>query len=285
VLSRYKKECLQFLEAEREKENEARKKLRAPPAPTVVDKHSVAQLLAIISSLSLLKSELLALEETVQQSWPEVAGQPLFGQASAALLTCRLSACARASHLIVFSHCKSCFVEGTYAFSCNASTRLPTTLLDPLNDYMERVCACLNDDERAVFSGAALEAVAVGLQHILLDGGPSRFFTREDASLVREDLQAVTDFFVAGGDGIEAAAVRAALQPALHLVDLMDLETAALFQRYNAAKGSKEETTLLHILSHRAEREASKLLKESLAMPKPVGRFNLLLGPRVKTER
>ena len=255
----------------------------------------MSQLLVVFSSLSLLLSELGPLEETALRCWAALAEQPLalrrgaagplqqplFEQASLALLACRRSVGAHMSHLIVFAHLKSSFVEQAYAFTLSADSRLPAALLDPLNVWMERVCARLSDEERAVFGGAVADACALGLRHILLDGGPTRFFARSDAAAIREDCVALHDFLTAGGEGLDAATAELALQPVLRIVELMQLDSPTLFSRYTAAKGDAQ-TTLLHVLSHRAEREASKLLKESLGMPKPVGRLNLLLGPRVK---
>jgi hypothetical protein len=62
--------------------------------------------------------------------------------------------------------------------------------------------------------------------------------------------------------------------------------TDALFARYVAAVEKRgtaldltsEEYELLHVVAHRGERAASKLLKSYLHLPKPVSGMRVLLG-------
>ena len=63
---------------------------------------------------------------------------------------------------------------------------------------------------------------------MLLDGGPGRVFGDADNEALEEDLCALKDLFVAGGDGVPAEVVSAETKRADQLLMLMALDTTTV---------------------------------------------------------
>jgi len=96
----------------------------------------------------------------------------------------------------------------------------------------------------------------------------------------------VVEFFSAGVSQHDVVQAFASLYS---IASFMAMDTQALFDKYASLSGARagsavtasdEESVLLRVLSHRAERAASKLLKERLHLPKPVSGLRVLMGPR-----
>lgn len=153
------------------------------------------------------------------------------------------------------------FVDGMYSLGSPKANS--ASLLTPLDGLMKRICETAGESRDAA-AGAVLSAVAKGLLLVLLDGGPTRVFVQDEAGAVAADVAAIAAFFEAGGDGLSPAQVAAALAPVRAVVEAMGMDTHMLCSR---AKDSKMH---LHVLAHRADRVASKFLK-NLGMPKALG--------------
>lgn len=158
----------------------------------------------MLCSVNLLLRELPPIVAQVERLWSglsqrrfalrlgdvDLPATQLFKPGSDALCHARVTIMAHISFHIVFRHLH--FLDCAYVFGLSDKTRLPATLLDPLNQWMTGVCSRLVDDEeREAFVSQMMEAVSVGITQVLLDGGPSRFFSRDsDAASVREDIGA-----------------------------------------------------------------------------------------------
>jgi len=131
-----------------------------------------------------------------------------------------------------------------------------------------------------------LQASLDGLARVLLDGGPSRVFSQSDAKLVEEDLQLLKEFFTAGGDGIPRGVVENVAAPVQQILKLYSLETYAVIENLrhaseqmasgsnahgNGSKTASDADTLLRVLCHRNENEASNFLKKQYKLPKSAG--------------
>ncbi len=250
------------------------------PSPAVDD------LLCMFASLSFLMRELPATEHAIHRQWLSLSrasgtlrrGQVdvtpltrLFSDTSRALHDARQRVLAHAANSVVFHHLQRGFIDKAYVFGTKEhAARLPATLLEPLNPWMERVCGALPDDDRNEAAGAMLAGVVRGLRYVLLDGGPSRIFLQDDCDALEADLEAVRDFFVADGDGMPPEAVHEALLPLSRLLDAMAQDTHHLIALHDRDAAVWDKGTLLRVLCHRGDRTSSKYLKARLHTPKAI---------------
>jgi hypothetical protein len=282
-LTRYKQAAVDLLMQEH---------ARAPAAPVqapVPVVPSIDEQLVMFASLNFLVRELPATEHAIQRQWLSLAhvsggtlrrGQSdlaplnrLFSDTSNALRDARQQVLAHVGNSIVFQHLRHAFLERAYLFGTKAhGGRLPSTLLEPLNPWMEKVCADLaGDDDRNDAAGAMLAAAVRGVHYVLLEGGPSRIFLQDDCDALEADLAALRDFFVADGDGLSSEQVDAMLVPTSRLLDAMAQDTHQLIALYDRGAAMWDKETLLRVLCHRGDRTSSKYLKLRLKTPKAIG--------------
>ncbi|XP_058104836.1 protein unc-13 homolog isoform X2 [Magnolia sinica] len=118
---------------------------------------------------------------------------------------------------------------------------------------------------------------------ILLDGGPSRVFSDTDNAMMLEDLNILKDFFVANGEGLPRAVVEREAKLAQQILNLYTLQTETaigmlmsaseqiskgLDCRKPGGRSPEDADTLLRVLCHKKDREASKFLKKQYQLPK-----------------
>ena len=146
---------------------------------------------------------------------------------------------------------------------------------------------------------ALLRATAQGYMWVMLDGGVGRVFAENDAAALEEDLFCFRDLFVAGGEGVPEPTVDAVMRRADRLLMVMSLDTRTLCDTYLEQEAGDRErghavgagglaaspggdgtvgqldaaggfgaSTLLRVLCHREDREASKFLKAHCRLPK-----------------
>lgn len=182
---------------------------------------------------------------------------------------------------VVFWDLREPFLEGLYKGGVPAARMDQVVgLLDPvLGELCELIAEPLRD--RVVLS--LLQASLDGLLRVLLDGGPSRMFAPSDAEALDEDLNVLKDFFIAEGDGLPRAVVENTAAPVVQILNLYALETSIVVDNYKHAseaaspgangsqgrgRGPTDADTLLRVLCHRADRDASKFLKKVYKLPK-----------------
>uniref|UniRef100_A0A803MLD0 Uncharacterized protein n=1 Tax=Chenopodium quinoa TaxID=63459 RepID=A0A803MLD0_CHEQI len=114
-----------------------------------------------------------------------------------------------------------------------------------------------------------------GLIRVLLDGGPSRIFSQSDAKLIEEDLDILKEFFISGGDGLPRGVVENLVSRARHITQLLGYETRELIEDLKSTVGhggrsklGADTETLLRILCHRGDWEASQYVKKQFKIPK-----------------
>lgn len=120
-------------------------------------------------------------------------------------------------------------------------------------------------------------------ERILLDGGPYRLFTPSDVQLLEHDVLKMRLLFLGDGEGLPQAEVDKAFRTLSELLSVMELATGLLIdnflrvQGYSTTKAGNgagdgmrafNPEVLKKILSHRAERAASKFLKKYYSVPK-----------------
>lgn len=177
---------------------------------------------------------------------------------------------------IVFCELREPFIDNLYKPSVS-QTRLEA-LIEPLDLALNQLCAVIMEPLRDRLVTSLLQASLDGLIRVLLDGGPSRVFSQSDAKLFEEDLDILKEFFISGGDGLPRGVVENLVARARHIVQLHGYETRELIEDLKSASGIElqggrsklgtDTKTLLRILCHRGDWEASQFVKKHFKIPK-----------------
>ncbi|KAJ7545205.1 hypothetical protein O6H91_09G110600 [Diphasiastrum complanatum] len=154
-----------------------------------------------------------------------------------------------------------------------------------LDIVLGQICDIIKEPLRDLLVRHLLQASMGGFVRVLLDGGPFRAFSRSDADILQEDLHLLKEFFIADGDGLFPEAVENTAALAEQALKLHQLETHILIKTLRHASqqmvvgidiqkvggsSSSDVKTLLRVLCHRMDRDASKFLKKSYRIPKTV---------------
>lgn len=179
---------------------------------------------------------------------------------------------------IVFWDLREQFIDNLYR--PNVSQFRMEALIDPLDMALTQLCDIIMDPLRDRVVTGLLQASLDGLLRVILDGGPSRVFTPADARLMDEDLEVLKEFFISGGDGLPRGVVENQVARVRQVIKLHGLETRELIEDLKSGSsleihGGKSRTgadvkTLLRILCHRNDSEASQFLKKQYKIPKSI---------------
>ncbi|TYI83626.1 hypothetical protein E1A91_D05G306400v1 [Gossypium mustelinum] len=169
---------------------------------------------------------------------------------------------------IIFWDLREPFIENLYKPSVSQS-RLEA-VIEPLDVELNQLCDIIVEPLRDRVVTSLLQASLEGLLRVLLDGGPSRVFYPTDAKLLEEDLEILKEFFISGGDGLPRGVVENQVARVRLVVKLHGLETRELVEdlRSSSGKLGADNQTLLRILCHRADSEASQFVKKQYKIPK-----------------
>ncbi|XP_042503739.1 protein unc-13 homolog [Macadamia integrifolia] len=165
----------------------------------------------------------------------------------------------------------------------NVETARLESVLPQLDTALDQICALIADTLRDSVVLSVCRASLEGYVWVLLDGGPSRVFSEDDIQMLQEDLNMLKDFFVADGEGLPQAVVEKEAYLALQIMKLYSLNTETVIGMLMSASEqismgldcSKPGTrhledahTLLRVLCHKKDKEASKFLKRQYQLPK-----------------
>ncbi|KAG6556604.1 hypothetical protein Mapa_001545 [Marchantia paleacea] len=182
---------------------------------------------------------------------------------------------------IVFWDLRDVLIDGLYKGSVSQSRMEKViSVLDPV---LGQLCDTIDPALRDRIVLGLLQASLEGLLRVLLDGGPTRVFADTDSDMLEEDLSSLKEFFIADGDGLPRGVVENAAAPVQQILNLYSLETNIVIDSFKRASeqmasgGSVQRSgpriatdadTLLRVLCHRLDREASKFLKKQYKLPK-----------------
>lgn len=173
---------------------------------------------------------------------------------------------------IIFWDLREPFIENLYRPSVSES-RLEG-LIEPLDVELNQLCDIIVEQLRDRIVTSLLQASLDGLFRVLLDGGPSRLFMPSDAKYLEEDLEVLKEFFISGGDGLPRGVVENQVSRVRQVIKLQGYETRELIDDLRSASASDrsklgaDTKTLLRILCHRSDNEASQFLKKQYKIPK-----------------
>ncbi|GLT88622.1 hypothetical protein SLE2022_066390 [Rubroshorea leprosula] len=177
---------------------------------------------------------------------------------------------------IIFWDLRDPFIDNLYKPSVSQS-RLEA-VIEPLDMELNQLCGIIVEPLRDRVVTSLLQASLDGLLRVLLDGGPLRLFFPSDAKLLEEDLEILKEFFISGGDGLPRGVVENQVARVRDVVKLHGFETRELIDDLRTASGLEaqgsrgklgaDSKTLLRILCHRSDSEASQFLKKQYKIPK-----------------
>ncbi|KAI4370470.1 hypothetical protein MLD38_018823 [Melastoma candidum] len=177
---------------------------------------------------------------------------------------------------IVFWDLREPFIENLYKPSVSQS-RLEA-LVEPLDTELNQLCQIIVEPLRDRVVTGLLQASLDGLLRVLLNGGPLRVFSPLDAKLLEEDLEVLKEFFISGGDGLPRGVVENQVARARQVIKLHYFESRELIDELRSVTGldiqggrsklGADSNTLIRILCHRSDSEASQFLKKQYKLPK-----------------
>lgn len=156
------------------------------------------------------------------------------------------------------------------------------TILPQFDRVLNNVCDLIDDTLRDIVVKSILKASLEGYVWVLLDGGPSRAFSDFDVIMMEDDLNILKDLFVADGEGLPRSLVEEEARFAHQILSLFSLRAESVIQLLMTSSEHSsiglevhkyghrhlgDAHTLIRVLCHKKEREASKFLKRHYHLP------------------
>lgn len=156
------------------------------------------------------------------------------------------------------------------------------SVLPNVDSVLNQICGLVDDTVRDTVVLSIFHASLEAYLWVLLDGGPSRAFSDSDIILMEDDLRALQDFFVADGEGLPRSTVEREAKFAHQVLSLFSLQTSSIIQmlmtasehistrvqsRGHGHRSLDDANTLIRILCHKKDTEASKFLKRQYRLP------------------
>ncbi|KAB5573016.1 hypothetical protein DKX38_000210 [Salix brachista] len=177
---------------------------------------------------------------------------------------------------IIFYDLKERFIENLYKPAVPQS-RLEA-IIERLDIELNELCGIIVEPLRDRIVTSLLQASLDGFLRVILDGGPSRYFSPGDAKILEDDIEVLKEFFISGGDGLPRGVVENHVAHARHVIKLHSYESRELIEDLKFVSGVERQRggsrlgadtpTLLRILCHRGDSEASQFLKKQFKIPK-----------------
>ncbi|KAL9177741.1 hypothetical protein ABFS82_01G078500 [Erythranthe guttata] len=155
-------------------------------------------------------------------------------------------------------------------------------VLPEFDKVLNNICGLIDGTIRDLVVSSIWKASLEGLMWVLLDGGPSRAFSEFDIQKIEEDFHMLKDLFVADGEGLPRSLVEEEAKFCNKILSLFSLETESLIQMLMASSehisvgvnnykyGQRylgDAHTLIRVLCHKKDKEASKFLKRHYRLP------------------
>lgn len=191
------------------------------------------------------------------------------------------------AYKIVFHDLSHVLWDGLYVGEPSSSR------IEPLLQELERNLLIISDTVhervRTRIITDIMKASFDGFLLVLLAGGPSRAFTRQDSQIIEDDFKSLKDLFWANGDGLPIELIDKFSATARGVLPLFRTDTESLIERfrrvtletYGSSARSRlplpptsgqwnptEPNTLLRVLCYRNDEAATRFLKKTYNLPK-----------------
>ncbi|KAJ1290442.1 hypothetical protein BS78_02G243600 [Paspalum vaginatum] len=172
---------------------------------------------------------------------------------------------------VIFWDLQQPFIENLYRNGV-AQSRVEA-IMEVLDLVLNQLCDVIVEQLRDRVVTGLLQASLDGLLRVILDGGSTRVFSPNDAHLLEEDLETLKEFFISGGDGLPRGTVENLVSRVRPVINLIKQETRVLIDdlrevtQGGKSKFGTDSKTLLRILCHRNDSEASHYVKKQFKIP------------------
>jgi hypothetical protein len=195
--------------------------------------------------------------------------------------------CEAVAYKVVFHDLSHVLWDGLYIGDASSSRIEP--FLQELERNLTFISDTVHERVRMRIIADLMRASCEGFLLVLLAGGPSRSFSKQDSQIIEEDFKLLKDLFWANGDGLPVDAINKFSSTARDVLPLFRTETESLVDRfrkmtsetYGSSAKSRiplpptpgqwnptEANTILRVLCYRNDDVASKFLKKTFNLPK-----------------
>ncbi|CAL9122000.1 unnamed protein product [Musa textilis] len=198
-----------------------------------------------------------------------------------------LQLCETTAYKVIFHDMSRVLWDALYVGD-TASSRIDPFIKEA-NHILETISNTVHSRVRNRVVTAIMKASFDGFLLVLLAGGPSRAFSRQDSEIIEGDFRSLKDMYLADGDGLPQELVEKAASQVKNVLPLFHTDTESLIERfkrlvtdtYGAASKSRyplpptsgnwnftEANTVLRVLCHRHDEAATRFLKKTYNLPK-----------------
>ncbi|OVA20257.1 Protein of unknown function DUF810 [Macleaya cordata] len=191
------------------------------------------------------------------------------------------------AYKVIFHDLSHVLWDGLYVGE-PASARIEP-MLKELEENLELISDTVHNRVRTRVITDIMRASFDGFLLVLLAGGPSRSFSKQDSQIIEEDFSALKDLYWSNGDGLPDDLIDKCSKTAREVLPLFRTDTESLIERFrrmmlesygpsaksrlplpstSAQWSPTEPNTLLRILCYRNDDVASKFLKKTYNLPK-----------------
>ncbi|KAK9076709.1 hypothetical protein SSX86_005043 [Deinandra increscens subsp. villosa] len=155
-------------------------------------------------------------------------------------------------------------------------------LLPQIDSVLNKICGLIEDTLRDMVVASICRAALEGYVWVLLDGGPACAFSDSDITMMEEDLNMLKDLFVADGEGLPRSLVDMESKLTHQVLNLFSLDAESVIHMLMMAsenlstgfgsgflgqRSLDDANTLVRVLCHMKDKEASKFLKMHYHLP------------------
>lgn len=191
------------------------------------------------------------------------------------------------AYKVVFHDLSHSLWDGLYIGDLSSSRIDP--FLKELEQNLTVIAETVHERVRTRIITDIMKASFDGFLLVLLAGGPSRSFTKQDSQIMEEDFKSMKDMFWANGDGLAMDLIDKFSTTVRGVLPLFSTDTDSLIERFKGttleAYGSSaksrlplpptsgqwngmEPNTLLRVLCYRNDESATRFLKKTYNLPK-----------------
>lgn len=181
---------------------------------------------------------------------------------------------------VIFWDLREPFIDGLYKGGVSEAGISEVT--ESLDSVLGSICEMIVEPLRDRVVLGLLQASLDGIVRVLIDGGPQRFFSQADANVLEGNLKVVKELFMAEGEGLPRGVVENMSSRVKQIIDLYKQDVRFVIESLKRAseqlvagggpqkevKTANDEYTLLRVLCHKTEPEASIYLKKQYKLPK-----------------
>ncbi|KAJ7958818.1 Retinol dehydrogenase 13 [Quillaja saponaria] len=195
--------------------------------------------------------------------------------------------CEAVAYKIVFHDLSHVLWDGLYVGEPSSSRIEP--FLQELEQNLTIISDIVHERVHTRIITDIMRASFDGFLLVLLAGGPSRAFSRQDSQIIEDDFKSLKDLFWANGDGLPSELIDKFSTTVRCILPLFRTDTESLVERfrrvtletYGSSVRSRlplpptsgqwnpaEPNTLLRVLCHRNDDAATKFLRKTYNLPK-----------------